>query len=135
MSRLGKALLVAVAATGLLAGAAALAGPGTTARIVAVGDVHGASDGLLAILRAANLVDTTGRWTGGDSVLVQTGDILDRGDEVAPVVDLLQRLQNEAPAEGGRVVVLLGNHEEMNLLFDFRDVSAGTFAAFADAES
>jgi hypothetical protein len=97
--------------------------------------VHGAYDSLLTILRAADLVDGAGHWAGGDSVLVQTGDILDRGDEVDRVLDLLQRLQGEAPATGGRVAVLLGNHEQMNLLSDFRDVSAGAFAAFADAES
>src|SRR5215207_8409564 len=48
-------------------------------RIVAVGDVHGAYDRLLEILRAAAVIDTRNRWIGGRTHLVQTGDVLDRG--------------------------------------------------------
>ncbi len=135
MSRRQRASLLALAAVTLLAVAPATAAAGAPGRIVAVGDVHGAYDSLLTILRAADLVDGAGHWAGGDSVLVQTGDILDRGAEVDRVLDLLRRLQEEAADAGGRVVVLLGNHEQMNLLSDFRDVSPGAFAAFADAES
>ncbi len=127
--------LLAVEAAPLLARAPVVAAAEAPERIVAVGDVHGAYDALLTILRAADLVDAGGHWAAGDSVLVQTGDILDRGDEVDRVLDLLQRLREEAAAEGGRVEILLGNHEQMNLLSDFRDVSPGAFAAFADEES
>ncbi len=119
----------------LLPAAAAVVAAYPPPRVVAVGDVHGAHDSLVQILRQAQLIDEADRWVGGDSILVQTGDLLDRGDDVHRVLDLLRRLEGEAAAAGGRVVVLLGNHEQMNLLSDFRDVEPATFAAYADGES
>ena len=50
-------------------------------------------------------------------------------------MDLLIRRQKEAEAAGGQVVPLLGNREVMNILGDLRDVSAETYAEFADSES
>ena len=48
---------------------------------------------------------------------------------------MLMRLEREASSAGGRVHVLFGNHEAMNLLHEFPDVSPQTFKAFADARS
>ena len=45
------------------------------------------------------------------------------------------RLEDEAKRAGGRVESLLGNHEAMNLLHEFRDVAPATYAAFADNRS
>jgi len=104
-------------------------------RVIAVGDVHGAADGLREILQAVGLIDDQARWIGGEAVLVQMGDLLDRGRDIRPVMDLLMRLQPEAEAAGGRVEVLLGNHEAMNLLGIRRDVNAEAYAAFADDQS
>lgn len=104
--------------------------PWTGQRIVAIGDLHGDLDNALAVLRLAGLTDEAGRWTGGDAVLVQTGDVYDRGDEGKQIVALLRRLVAEAPATGGRVVPLLGNHEVMNLRGDLRYVTPGDFAAY-----
>ena len=50
------------------------------------------------------------RRCGGDTMLVQLGDILDRGDSEAECWELLQRLKEEAPASGGGVVCLIGIH-------------------------
>ncbi len=113
-------------------------GPGgepSAARVVAVGDVHGELDGFVAILREAGLIDARLRWSGGAATLVQTGDFLDRGPQVRPVMDLLMRLQEEAPAVGGRVVVLLGNHEALNLFADYTDVAGEVYTEFADRSS
>lgn len=104
-------------------------------RIVAVGDVHGAFDGFVSILQAAGLLDNGKQWSGGNAILVQTGDVFDRGDGVRNALDLLMRLEDEAKRAGGRVEALVGNHEVMNLIGEFRDVSPGTFASFADERS
>jgi hypothetical protein len=104
-------------------------------RVIAVGDVHGASVGLEHILRRAGLVDDSGHWNGRDAILVQMGDMLDRGRDVRGVMDLLMRLQDEAPRTGGRVEVLMGNHEAMNLLGIRRDVNVQAYDTFADTES
>ena len=107
----------------------------TTERVVAVGDVHGAYDGFVNTLRAAGLIDGRQRWIGGRAHFVQTGDVLDRGPDSRKVVDLLRKLEREAAAAGGRVHVLLGNHEFMRIVGDWRYVSAGEFKAFQNADS
>jgi hypothetical protein len=104
-------------------------------RIVAIGDVHGALDSLTTILRTTGLIDAQGKWTGGSTHLVQTGDYTDRGPDVRGVLDLLMRLEEEARAAGGRADPLLGNHEAMNLVSEFRDVGTAMYAAFADGRS
>ncbi len=101
-------------------------------RVVAIGDVHGDGAAAWRALRLAGLVDDHQRWIGGRAVLVQTGDVLDRGDDERALLDGLARLQREAAAAGGRVVLLNGNHELMNVQGDFRYVTPGGFAAFAD---
>lgn len=83
-------------------------------RTVAVGDLHGDCDAFVNVLRTAGLVDATARWTGGDAVLVQCGDVLDRGPQEAECLALLRSLKMQAAAAGGRVVTLLGNHEVLN---------------------
>merc|ERR1719476_368125 len=47
-------------------------------KIVCIPDVHGDFNNTLRSLRLANLIDTTGSWIGGSTILVQLGDIFDR---------------------------------------------------------
>jgi len=103
--------------------------------VVAIGDVHGAYPEFVAVLRLAGLVDQKERWSGGRTHLVQTGDLLDRGAETRPVMDLLMRLEGEAKKAGGRVHSLVGNHEAMNLLGDLRYVSHEEYKAFESSRS
>lgn len=124
---LGLALLALVAAVTL--GAAA------TPRVVAIGDVHGAGDAFVSILQKAGLIDAQKRWSGGSAILVQTGDLLDRGQDVRQVLDLLMALEPQAKAAGGRVQALMGNHEVMNLIGENRDVAPELYQRFADAKS
>lgn len=104
-------------------------------RVVAISDVHGALDAFERTLVASGLVGDDGHWSGGGSHLVITGDLLDRGASSRAVMDMLMRLEQEALPAGGRVHVLLGNHEVMNLVGDLRYVAAGEYAAFAADES
>ena len=122
-------ILVLSALLGVIAPAAA------QGRIVAVGDIHGDYDSFVALLQRAGLIDSSRRWIGGDATLVQTGDFLDRGPKSRQVMDLLMELEEQAPAQNGQVIVLLGNHEIMNLTGDLRYVSREEFAAFADRRS
>ena len=121
---------VVVILTTLLAPAVSAGG-----RVVAIGDVHGEYDGLVAILQRAGLIDAETHWIGSDATLVQTGDLFDRGVQVREVMDLLMRIQQEAAAAGGQVIVLLGNHEGMNLTGFYRDVNPEVYATFADDKS
>ena len=83
----------------------------------------------------AGLIDTDGHWAGGKTILVQLGDITDRGPDSLKIIRSLQQLQKEAPRKGGKAIVVLGNHEAMNLLGDNRYTTPGEYAAFADAQS
>lgn len=100
-------------------------------RIVVFGDSHGAYPALVGMLQKANVIDTELAWAGGATHLVGLGDYVDRGPESRKILDLLMRLEKEAPAVGGMVHVLLGNHEIMNMTGDLRYVAAEEYAAFA----
>lgn len=123
--------LVSPAATGVVEAAYRFEG---VERVVVVGDAHGAHANLRALLGETGLVDETGRWAGGQAHLVSLGDFLDRGAESRKIMDLLMSLQEQAAQAGGRVHVLLGNHEMMNLTGDLRDVSLAEYLSYQDLE-
>jgi Calcineurin-like phosphoesterase len=104
-------------------------------RILAVGDLHGDYSAWLDIARAAGILNAQGHWAAGNATLFQMGDITDRGPDSLKIIRSLQQLQREAARSGGRVVVILGNHEAMNLLGDNRYTTAGEYAAFVDSGS
>ena len=104
-------------------------------RLLAVGDIHGATEPFLALMRAAELVDDNGDWSGGDAVLVQTGDVTDRGTGVREVIGHLMRLEREAARVGGAIHVLIGNHEAMNLMANVRDVTPAIFETFGGEDA
>lgn len=106
--------------------------PAATAarRVVAIGDVHGAIESFSAMLQKTGLVDGNGRWVGGNAILVQTGDMTDRGAGMRAALDLLMALEPQARKAGGRVHALLGNHEIMNMVGEMRDANAAIFETF-----
>jgi len=122
-----RILLIIVCLLALAAGAA----PAGPQRVVAIGDIHGDLDAFVGILQRAHLVDPGRRWSGGNTTLVQTGDFLDRGPKARSVMDLLMTLQREAGRQSGRVIVLMGNHEAMNIYGDLRYVTNSDYAGFA----
>lgn len=103
-------------------------------RVVAFADVHGAYEELTTLLRTAGVLDEQLRWSAGKAHVVSLGDLLDRGADSRKVMDLLMRLQQEAITAGGRLQVVLGNHEAMNLLGDLRDVAPAEFTAYVADE-
>ncbi len=102
---------------------------------LAIGDVHGDYHQFVTLLRQAEIIDSRENWSGGATHLVQTGDVLDRGPDSRMVMDLLMKLEKQAPNSGGRVHALIGNHEAMNLYGDLRYVSPGEYEAFQDERS
>ena len=111
--------------------ACSAASPAAAPRVIAVGDVHGDATALREVLQLAEVIDADGQWIGGDAVVVQVGDQLDRGDGEREVLDLLHRLRADAAQAGGAVVPLLGNHEVMTARGDWRYVTPGALAPFA----
>lgn len=113
----------------------AAAPPPSAPRIIAVGDLHGDYGAWRDIARGAALIDANGHWAAGNTILVQMGDITDREPDSLKIIRSLQQLAREAPRKGGKVYVILGNHEAMNLLGDNRYTTPGEYAAFADGQS
>jgi len=127
--QLSSVLLLAGA---MLCSSCATREPSVPERIVAIGDLHGDLGAARAALRLAGAIDEEGRWIGRKLVVVQTGDILDRGDDEESIMALFRGLRQDARATGGEVHVLNGNHELMNASLDFRYVTEGGFRDFQD---
>lgn len=104
-------------------------------RLVAIGDLHGDLGAAKRALKLGGAIDENGAWAGGDLVVVQTGDEIDRGDDDRAILDLFDRLAAEAKEKGGKVLALNGNHELMNAALDFRYVTDGGYPPFAEFAS
>jgi hypothetical protein len=85
-----------------------------------VGDVHGSYDHLMNLLQKSGVIDSELNWDGGTAHLVFVGDLFDRGDDVTKILWFIHRLETQAIKYGGRVHVLLGNHEIMTMTNDLR---------------
>lgn len=90
--------------------------------IVAVGDLHGDMLNARRVLQFSGVVDDYGNWTGHADFFVQTGDIIDRGDDTIALFDWMDQLREQALSTGGTVLTHLGNHEWMNAMGDWRYV-------------
>ena len=109
-------------------------------RIVVLGDIHGDWDMLMKTLKVGNVINDDGDWIGGETVVVQVGDQVDRcrysgvpcnkkgatefdeGNDWK-ILQYMTKLHKQATKKGGAVYSLLGNHEIMNVEGDFRYVS------------
>lgn len=91
--------------------------------LFAVGDIHGNLPTIIKNMTAAGLISFDEnheiKWTGGNAILVQTGDRIDRGDQDDETLKFFNDLIDKAHQAGGMVVTLLGNHEIMNLTGHF----------------
>ncbi|MGA2115271.1 MAG: metallophosphoesterase [Bryobacteraceae bacterium] len=106
-------------------------------QIWAIGDIHGDYERLVRLLRTAGLIAakpaTAAAWSGGNAVLVITGDMIDKGPRSVEVLRMVRALGRGAAAAGGRVVALMGNHEAEFLAQPDAGKSAG-FASELRAE-
>ena len=101
-------------------------------RLVVVGDVHGALTEFRAVLREAGIIDADDQWIAGNGHLVSVGDLLDRGDDSRAAMDLVRSLMTQAETAGGRVHMVLGNHEIMNMTGDLAYVTPGEFESYVE---
>lgn len=103
--------------------------------IFVVGDIHGAYENIVSSLQTIKLIDEQHNWIGGKSQFVSLGDLMDRGPASRKVMDLFIKLQQQAHDNGGRFLLVLGNHEVMNLIGDLRYLSKEEINEFADDET
>ena len=104
-------------------------------RIVAIGDIHGDYDNYIEVLKNAGVINRRGRWSAGKTHVVQVGDIPDRGPDTLKIIEHLQKLEKQAQSAGGRLHLLIGNHEHMNITGDLRYVHPGEYEAFKTRNS
>ena len=96
-------------------------------KIVALSDVHGQFGILQKLLQANEVVDINNHWKYDNGHLIIVGDNFDRGDQVLDILWFLFHLQKEAKKAGGKVHLLLGNHEIMVLQGDIRYINKKYF--------
>ncbi len=89
-------------------------------QIAALSDIHGQFDLFIQLLKNNQIIDSQRRWNFGDGHLVITGDVFDRGDQVTEALWYLYDLEKQAERSGGKLHLLLGNHEVMVLNGDLR---------------
>ncbi|WNC70270.1 metallophosphoesterase [Thalassotalea nanhaiensis] len=92
----------------------------TAHSIAAISDFHGQYELMATILTNNGVIDENGNWDFDKGHLVITGDVFDRGDKVTEILWFLFNLEKQAIKQGGRVHLLLGNHETMVLNDDLR---------------
>ncbi|KAF8338380.1 Metallo-dependent phosphatase-like protein [Amanita rubescens] len=102
--------------------------------IVAIGDLHGDMKNARRVLEFSGVVDENLDWSGKVDILVQTGDIIDRGDDTKVLFKTMDKLRAQAAAQGGQVLTLLGNHEWMNAIGDWRYVYPTEIETFGSVE-
>ena len=96
-------------------------------KIVVVGDIHADYETLIKTLQYAGLINKKLEWTGKKTHLVAIGDLVDGKNRVGDwtndsdirVIYFLEKLMSSANKKGGKVVILLGNHEFMNMSGNF----------------
>ena len=89
----------------------------TTETVYALGDTHGDFKRTAELLVAAKLMPGVpasadqATWSGGQSILIVTGDMIDKWKHSLDVIALMRALTASAASQGGRVVISTGNHE------------------------
>jgi hypothetical protein len=111
----------------------------------ATSDIEGSIDAFILMLKKANIMDNNYNWSYGTGHIYIMGDVFDRGPYVTQCLWLIYKLEQEAANAGGKLHFILGNHDIMNLIGDYRYVNAKymtnaqtigeTYSALYDADS
>ena len=89
----------------------------TSETVYALGDTHGDYKRTVDLLVATKLMPSApaspdqAAWNGGHSILIVTGDMIDKWKHSMDVIALMRALTASAASQGGRVVISTGNHE------------------------
>ncbi|KAH7650120.1 hypothetical protein FG379_003200 [Cryptosporidium bovis] len=84
-------------------------------RVVVIGDIHGDLKSLVACLYLSGITDRNFDWIANNTMLIQLGDIVDRGPHAFQIYKLFNKLRNQAPLYNSKFIGLIGNHEIMNI--------------------
>jgi hypothetical protein len=98
--------------------------PTLPSKYFATSDIEGSIDAFILLLKKANIINSNYQWSYGTGHLYIMGDVFDRGPYVTQCLWLIYKLEQEAANAGGKVHFILGNHDIMNLIGDYRYVNA-----------
>ena len=80
-------------------------------KLLAISDLEGEFDVMVNLLQVNGVIDNSLSWNYNSGHLVLIGDMVDRGNNVIPLLWLIYKLEAEAKLAGGAVHYILGNHE------------------------
>ncbi len=89
-------------------------------KLIAISDIEGNFDAFSSFLVSNKIIDGNFNWIFGNGHIVFTGDFVDRGSNVIPVLWLIYKLEEQAELQGGKVHYILGNHEIINFQGRFK---------------
>jgi hypothetical protein len=84
-------------------------------KYVTISDIHGQYELFTKFLQAQNIIDKNLEWIFDDGHFIVLGDIFNIGSQVTECLWLLYNLEKQAARHGGKVHILLGNHDLMAL--------------------
>jgi Calcineurin-like phosphoesterase len=81
---------------------------------VSIGDLNGNYGALLWNLSSTEIIDNSHNWKGWDTKVILHGDIFaDRYPHSIDIANYITKLQNQARLQGGDIIILAWNHEDM----------------------
>jgi hypothetical protein len=96
-------------------------------KFLTISDFDGHIEGFTMVLKGEGIIDDNFNWVYGDGHLIISGDLFDRGFNITACMWLLYKLEGEAETVGGKVHLIIGNHEMMNMSDDWRYVEKKYF--------
>ena len=127
-------------------------GGGGAPKVIAIGDIHGDEDVLRRLLFATGATDKVlgedVRWMrerNEKTILVQTGDVVDRGRDSIGSFKFIRDIRNQAlmssssgdgedDVDKRQVRLLVGNHELMAIQADYRFIAKEELVALGEAQ-
>lgn len=100
----------------------------SSGKVLVVSDLEGKFEQMVQLLTVNEVIDESLSWTFGNNHLVLNGDMVDRGENVLPILWLIYKLEFEAKLAGGVVSYIMGNHERYLLLGATKSVAKKYFA-------
>lgn len=91
--------------------------------ILAISDIESGYKTFRDFLINNEVVDKKLNWIFGKKHLVIVGDFMDRGKSTTQVLWFIYKLEQEARKSGGKVHVIIGNHELYNLQGKYKSAS------------
>jgi len=96
---------------------------------------QGWTDRLVKLLQQVEVVDDDANWIGGDTHLVYLGNLMGYGDSNLESLHLLHKLSKQAEEAGGRVHMLMGSTDFVNLRYMLSTMPASSYEHLARVDS